>query len=794
MRTTIAIPDTNGAAALLRTLESVARHTPEPHEIVLLGEEGEFPGAALPVRRLAFPHPVAAPAALNRLIPAVNTPYVLLLESGAQASEEWLGRLLAPLGDAGAGLSGPSTNLSWNEQQVSPRPVGFGWGAEAVAARARDVAERFGARTVALDTLHSLADFCYLFKRDLALALGGFDEAYGAGPCWEIDFSTRAARAGYAGVWVCGAYVHRAPPSRQQARVLQQRFEASKRLYQDRFCGLRLRGEKQEYEPHCRGEACEHFAPAHLIRVTLAREWAPAGGVAAPAPAAPAPAREWPPERAAIRAATPPADPVPLVSCIMPTRDRVDFALQAARYFLRQDYPNKELVILDDGAGDLEGRLAEAGLDEERGIRYVHCAAGLRLGAKRNRAVELARGDIIAQWDDDDWHAPARLSRQVAPLLRGEADITALDAGVICELGPWRFWRCSDAFHRKLFVEDVHGGTLVYRREVWQKLARYPDRTVAEDALFLRRAVSMGARLRRLRNDGLYMYVRHGRNAWAFAAGSYLDAAGWLPADEPTLPAEDRAFYAARSAAPPAAPAERPLVSCIMPTAGRRAFVVHALAYFARQDYAARELVVVDDGAEPVADLMPDDERVRHIRLRGRQNVGAKRNLACEAARGELIAHWDDDDWMAPDRLSRQVAALQQSKAGVCGMDRVPYLELRDGQCWEYVYPPSARPWLAGNTLCYGRAVWRRNPFPAIKVGEDNGFLWSGRAGQLERVGGPPIVVGLIHAGNTSPKRTSDSRWRPFPQAEMAALLGEDWSRYCDTGTIPHQELLVSHG
>jgi len=38
----------------------------------------------------------------------------------------------------------------------------------------------------------------------------------------------------------------------------------------------------------------------------------------------------------------------PLISCIMPTRDRRAFALQAVRYFLRQDYPQVELIIVDD--------------------------------------------------------------------------------------------------------------------------------------------------------------------------------------------------------------------------------------------------------------------------------------------------------------------------------------------------------------------------------------------------------------------------------------------------------------
>ena len=72
-----------------------------------------------------------------------------------------------------------------------------------------------------------------------------------------------------------------------------------------------------------------------------------------------------------------------------------------------------------------------------------------------------------------------------------------------------------------------------------------------------------------------------------------------------------------------------PLVSCIMPTFNRRPFVPHAIRYFLCQDYPKKELIVVDDGTDPVVDLMRDNESIRYVRLTDRRTVGAKRNLAC---------------------------------------------------------------------------------------------------------------------------------------------------------------------
>src|SRR5206468_8684347 len=85
-------------------------------------------------------------------------------------------------------------------------------------------------------------------------------------------------------------------------------------------------------------------------------------------------------------------------------------------------------------------------------------------------------------------------------------------------------------------------------------------------------------------------------------------------------------------------------VTCIMPTADRRRFVPRAVAQFLAQDYANRELIVLDDGAQSVEDLMPDDPRLRYVREERRSPIGVKRNRLCELARGDGIVHWDDAD------------------------------------------------------------------------------------------------------------------------------------------------------
>jgi predicted O-methyltransferase YrrM len=224
--------------------------------------------------------------------------------------------------------------------------------------------------------------------------------------------------------------------------------------------------------------------------------------------------------------------PAPLVSCIMPTADRRDFARLALRYFLDQDYPNKELIVVDDGTNAI-GDLFE-GLPN---VTYLHLPDRATIGEKRNVACREARGELIAHWDDDDWYAPGRLSHQVGPIAAGEADVTGLLGDCVLVL-PDAFWATSPDLHRRMFRGDVHGGTLVYQRSLITEGLRYPELDLGEDASFLEQALEKGKRLARLENPGMFVYVRHGRNAWSFAPGSFLDPDGWIRIDAPgSIPA-----------------------------------------------------------------------------------------------------------------------------------------------------------------------------------------------------------------------------------------------------------------
>jgi glycosyltransferase involved in cell wall biosynthesis len=215
-----------------------------------------------------------------------------------------------------------------------------------------------------------------------------------------------------------------------------------------------------------------------------------------------------------------------------------------------------------------------------------------------------------------------------------------------------------------------------------------------------------------------------------------------------------------------------------MPTADRREFVPNAIECFLLQTQPDCELVIVDDGRDPVADLVPNHPAIRYQRLQYKLTTGAKRNVACAAARGELIVHWDDDDWSAPERVAVQVGALLDSGADVCGLRELLFYEPAADRGWRYRYPTTARPWIAGGTMCYRRRLWEEHPFPDVRLGEDTQFVWSRPSLAVQAIERSDLYVAIIHGGNTCPKRTTGRRWTPVSTTELQAVLGEAATRY----------------
>ena len=100
----------------------------------------------------------------------------------------------------------------------------------------------------------------------------------------------------------------------------------------------------------------------------------------------------------------------PLVSVVIPTYNRAPFLAEAIESVLGQSFTEYEILVADDGStDDTADRLARYGA-RTRHIRLDHSG---RPSVARNRALAVARGELIAFLDDDDVWQPEKLERQV---------------------------------------------------------------------------------------------------------------------------------------------------------------------------------------------------------------------------------------------------------------------------------------------------------------------------------------------------------------------------------------------
>jgi glycosyltransferase involved in cell wall biosynthesis len=106
-----------------------------------------------------------------------------------------------------------------------------------------------------------------------------------------------------------------------------------------------------------------------------------------------------------------------------------------------------------------------------------------------------------------------------------------------------------------------------------------------------------------------------------------------------------------------------PFVSLCTPTFNRRPFIPFMIKCFENQIYPKDriEWIIIDDGTDPIEDLVKDIPQVKYFYYEEKMLLGKKRNLMHTKCSGDIIIYMDDDDYYPPERISHAVEMLQNN-------------------------------------------------------------------------------------------------------------------------------------
>src|SRR5690606_34264080 len=103
------------------------------------------------------------------------------------------------------------------------------------------------------------------------------------------------------------------------------------------------------------------------------------------------------------------------VSVLIPLYNRASYILETINSVLEQDYPDIELIVIDDGSTDGGDLLAEQ-FAERGALKLLRHPGRVNEGqaAALNLGLTMATGEFIAVLDSDDLYAPGKIAKQVA--------------------------------------------------------------------------------------------------------------------------------------------------------------------------------------------------------------------------------------------------------------------------------------------------------------------------------------------------------------------------------------------
>lgn len=338
------------------------------------------------------------------------------------------------------------------------------------------------------------------------------------------------------------------------------------------------------------------------------------------------------------------------VSVIIPTYNRAKLLPEAIACVRQQNYPDLEIIVVDDGSTDNTLDVVRAlGGD----IHFVRLERNYGVATARNAGVSLSSGDAIAFLDSDDLWPPDKLRIQ-AQRMHTDVDIV---------FGKTQLF-CRDQSHgaftpRDLPFSSILLGSALIRRALFDtdKVGPFDEALRQhEDLDWFMRAREQPINI--VLHDEVALHYRLHSNSLTrddqlrFTADKTMFLTVFKRSLERrrTLAAGRRTMWHSRTQG----------VSVIIPVRNQERYLAEAIESVLAQTRPPDEIIVVDDGStDGTLDVARRYmNRIRYV-YQPPRGAPAARNRGLALATGDAIAFLDSDDTWLPAKLEAQLAVLE---------------------------------------------------------------------------------------------------------------------------------------
>ncbi|TSD66485.1 glycosyltransferase family 2 protein [Inquilinus sp. KBS0705] len=238
---------------------------------------------------------------------------------------------------------------------------------------------------------------------------------------------------------------------------------------------------------------------------------------------------------------------LPLVTVIIPTKNRLPLLKNALNSVYQQTYKNLEIIVVDVCSDDGTAEFLKA---ESKKNKITVCTSDkiVKAGKARNIGIKAATGSLIAFLDDDDEWLPEKLSKQVpifddseTGMVYSGVQLVNVDQNLTYEVQP----TVSGYIFNDLLIENKIGttNTVVLRSSIIKELLFDEDLPAREEYdLWIR--ISKNHKITGLSTPLARIYSRNTLSRISSDVKNYVDAIGLIndkfKDDIEKLPADKR--------------------------------------------------------------------------------------------------------------------------------------------------------------------------------------------------------------------------------------------------------------